>query len=841
MCKPRRSFLSFLILWWIFVLSHSSEPSQESFPREFDFRYTSYEELTEQASIFNHENLIGFTQLTLDKENDQLLVGARDSIFRLSLDNLDLLEYAEFRAEHQKSCIDKGQSESSCHNYIRVLLLHNYTKTDSTSEFDNAVFVCGTNAFSPICQWRPANNLSRIIEASSGVGKSPHDPGQNSTTIITTDGDIYGATNIGTGDRDPAIYRSNGPKSKELRTAQANSKWLNEPDFVSSYEIGDLVYFFFREVAVEYINCGKRIYSRVARLCKSDQGGIFENIWTTYFKSRLNCSLPGQYPFYYDEIQGTFLLEDGTEKYLYAVFNTPMNSIAGSAVCVYNIKALEKSFAGPFKYQESPRSAWERHEQPDNGQKPLTQCPEKKDQSKRSNDKHTMDESRYQMMDDAVQPESLFPFVHADNERWTHVVVDNVKGKQGQYKVVFVATADGKIRKLTTLLSPKSNETCLIEEIKIVPNGDHKPVKAMRISPEEMAIYISTQYNVIKVPVHRCSRFENSDLCLSANDPYCGWNEYTSECTPAPSGQPEVHFWSQSMTGCPFVPHPVNGGWSDWSGWELCSQVGGDATAGECLCRSRSCDNPKPYYGGQPCVGASVEVTNCTAHGQWTEWTSWSACSQTCGSMATRQRHRYCSNPPPRFGGRDCIGLDFEEDYCQGHPPCPLPPVKGNWKMWADWSECSANCNGGIQTRRRSCIEPPPPVDSIPCVGNTQEWRMCNTQICEMLNQMTPWTPWVATNHTKGGYFEERFRFMCQAKVPSQTMIQSKHIKTQARFCFDGGQCHDSGELSSGIDTHSPIDRVLRRYCKHRRRLFRGYCKCRTLGIFLVCQKCGYG
>lgn len=833
--------MPFIVLLGIFIVCQTSESTKETFPREFDFRYTSYKDLVEQVSIFNHTDIVGFTELTLDEKHDQLLVGARDSIFRLSLDNLDLIEHAEFEAEGLESCINKGQMESSCRNYIRVLLLHNYTQIDPNTDVDHAVFICGTNAFSPSCTWRPVNNISHIIHKSSGIGKCPYDPYQNSTAIITVDGNIYGALNIGPGDRDPAIYRSNGPKSKDLRTPQANSKWLNEPDFVSSYEIGDLVYFFFREVAVEYINCGKRIYSRVARLCKNDPGGIFENTWTTFFKSRLNCSLPGKYPFYFDELQGTFLLEDGTEKYIYAVFNTPMNSIAGSAVCVYNITALEKSFAGPFKYQENPRSAWERHEQPDNGQKPLTQCPEKKDQSKRSNDNHNMDESKYQLMDSAVQPETLVPLVHASNERWTHVVVDNVEGKHGFYKVVFVATADGKIRKLTTLSLPKFNETCLIEEIKIVPNGDHKPIKAMRISSKEMALYISTQHNIIKVPVHRCSRFENRDLCLNANDPYCGWSDNIKECTTAPSGQPEVHYWSQSMSACPFVPHAVDGGWSQWAEWNSCAQVGGDFTAGECQCRSRSCDNPKPYYGGQSCLGASVEVTNCTAHGQWTEWTSWSACSQTCGSIATRQRHRYCSNPPPRFGGRDCIGPDSEEDYCQGHPPCPLPPVRGNWTLWSDWTECSAQCNGGIQNRRRSCIEPPAPVDSIPCVGNTQEWRMCNTQICGMLEQMTPWTPWVATNHTKGGFFEERFRFVCKAKVPSQTMIQSKHIKTQARFCFEGGQCHDSGELKSGIDTNSPIDRVLRRYCKHRRRLFRGYCKCRTLGIFLVCQKCGYG
>ncbi len=41
-----------------------------------------------------------------------------------------------------------------------------------------------------------------------------------------------------------------------------------EPNFVGSFDIGDYVYFFFRESAVEYINCGKNIYSRVARVCK---------------------------------------------------------------------------------------------------------------------------------------------------------------------------------------------------------------------------------------------------------------------------------------------------------------------------------------------------------------------------------------------------------------------------------------------------------------------------------------------------------------------------------------------------------------------------------------------
>lgn len=43
--------------------------------------------------------------------------------------------------------------------------------------------------------------------------------------------------------------------------------------------------------------------------------------WTTFLKARLNCSLPGEYPFYFDEIQGMTYLPD--EQLIYATFTTP--------------------------------------------------------------------------------------------------------------------------------------------------------------------------------------------------------------------------------------------------------------------------------------------------------------------------------------------------------------------------------------------------------------------------------------------------------------------------------------------------------------------------------------
>lgn len=56
-----------------------------------------------------------------------------------------------------------------------------------------------------------------------------------------------------------------------------------EPNFVGSYEVGEYVMFFFRETAVQYINCGKNVYLRVACVCKKDTGSknILTQNWAT--------------------------------------------------------------------------------------------------------------------------------------------------------------------------------------------------------------------------------------------------------------------------------------------------------------------------------------------------------------------------------------------------------------------------------------------------------------------------------------------------------------------------------------------------------------------------------
>ncbi len=45
----------------------------------------------------------------------------------------------------------------------------------------------------------------------------------------------------------------------------------------------------------------------MAKVCKNDLGGAhkFKNKWTTFVKARINCSISGDMPFYFNEIQST--------------------------------------------------------------------------------------------------------------------------------------------------------------------------------------------------------------------------------------------------------------------------------------------------------------------------------------------------------------------------------------------------------------------------------------------------------------------------------------------------------------------------------------------------------
>ncbi|XP_061594740.1 hemicentin-1 [Cololabis saira] len=177
---------------------------------------------------------------------------------------------------------------------------------------------------------------------------------------------------------------------------------------------------------------------------------------------------------------------------------------------------------------------------------------------------------------------------------------------------------------------------------------------------------------------------------------------------------------------CMERPCPVNGKWSSWMSWGPCSLSCGGGTRQ----RTRLCASPAPLHGGRKCEGNDVHIDFCNSDacpisGNWGSWSSWGICSKTCNGGQMR-RYRTCDNPRPAYGGRACAGADAQMQRCST-ANCP---VDGNWGLWQSWGECSASCGGGERTRLRLCNSPSPSNGGRPCPGDSTQVSRCNPQAC---------------------------------------------------------------------------------------------------------------
>ena len=267
---------------------------------------------------------------------------------------------------------------------------------------------------------------------------------------------------------------------------------LAAPNFVSSFRYGEHVYFLFKEIAIEHINCGKTVYSRVARVCINDAGGptrALRDRWTSFAKARLNCSVPGEFPFAFDEIQSsTQVLSSAYQQaaplgqqthsaswsssglnpnnnnnhlrasdLIYAVFTTPQNSIGGSAICAFRMVDIEAAFEGPFKAQaEGPHSQWLAL-----AEARVPQAPSRPgrcvNDSRRLPDEQVSFMRDNPLMDRAVEPIWSQPLLTmaSINFRLTQLAVDAqvetwpANGAQlMRTDVIYAATDDGRVFKL---------------------------------------------------------------------------------------------------------------------------------------------------------------------------------------------------------------------------------------------------------------------------------------------------------------------------------------------------------------------------------------------------------
>ena len=510
-----------------------------------------YQKFTGNSSHEDHFKL-------LQQDGESLLVGARNIIYNISLSSLEENRRLEWFSpdEDVKLCRLKGKSEDDCHNYVRVM----------AKKSEDTLLVCGTNSFKPRCrEYLLHSNTGEfeVLKESSGEGLCPYDPHHNSTAIFAND-NLYVATVAQFSGADPLIYGSG------LRTEQFNPKHLNQPNFVNSLQSEDHVYFFFRETAVEYINCGKKIYSRVARVCTKDKGGPhkFRAHWTSFVKARLNCSIPGDFPFYFDEIQSTSNFVKGTyngrsHQMVYGIFTTPVNSLGASAVCAFKMDDIKAAFDGQFKGQEDSNSNWlpvanSKVPDPrpgkcvnDSRQLPETTLNFIKD--------HTlMDQSVNNFWGHPLFVQSSFKF------RFTQIAVDpqieTVSGKT--YDVLFIGTDDGRVLKVinAAAAAPSGHHLhnkvmpVIIEETTVFPNKLAISNLLVYHTFYEAKLLVVSSSEIQAIPLHKCqARASTCGSCVQLQDPYCAWDVSRQVCTSSRS-----RFWNRDN----FVQN-IEDGWDN--------------------------------------------------------------------------------------------------------------------------------------------------------------------------------------------------------------------------------------------------------------------------------------
>ncbi|BFZ08650.1 hypothetical protein BsWGS_11689 [Bradybaena similaris] len=254
---------------------------------------------------------------------------------------------------------------------------------------------------------------------------------------------------------------------------------------------------------------------------------------------------------------------------------------------------------------------------------------------------------------------------------------------------------------------------------------------------------------------------------------------------------------------CNKKPCPVDGHWSDWSDFSECSSSCGPGISK----RTRRCDSPLPQFGGKNCPGSELftkkcEVTKCPVDGAWSLWGTWSLCTATCGK-GLRERTRACDSPRPQFGGSECEGSAIQQEECYGGQHCP---VDGNWSPWTSTGFCRApRCGRGQQTRTRSCTNPASAYGGKPCIGQHTERVTCyNDHDCPKNGSWCEWKEWSACSSTCADEHSIRGRQrVCSCPAASNGGLDCQGDSFQVEDCGNLPTCNIPKETSQSTESAS--------------------------------------
>ncbi|XP_077372937.1 semaphorin-7A isoform X2 [Festucalex cinctus] len=438
------------------------------------------------------------TVLFHHEDSGEIYVGGTDFVFKLDLDRYQITQNISLEATREEPC-----QRDPCENVITVI-----------QKFGDILFVCGTNGHRPHC-WTVASSSANVTGHQDGTGISPFTYTQNSLSL-TVEGDLYAAASLDTDGSSLQFRRKSGRRANMWMY----DSWVSEPTFVSASWVKrkddpakEKIYIFFREKNSDHNPEADPWISRVARVCKTDEGGskrFFQNTWTSFLKARLVCGFPDE-SLYFNRLQDVYVqhAENWRDTRVYALFTSSWNA---TAVCVYSMETIEgifnnSTFKGYDKAVPEPRpGTCVRNSR----MLPLATVSVVRDHPEMSDWVHSV--------------HSTSPF-YVSNNNYTKIIVDRVQAAdQNMYNVLLLATDSGKIHKILE----SGSEPFIISQTEISSNST---IQSMKLDSKKKKLVLSFAEKIYVVDLLSCNEYNKSCAdCVLARDPYCSWT--TSGCAP---------------------------------------------------------------------------------------------------------------------------------------------------------------------------------------------------------------------------------------------------------------------------------------------------------------------
>jgi hypothetical protein len=193
------------------------------------------------------------------------------------------------------------------------------------------------------------------------------------------------------------------------------------------------------------------------------------------------------------------------------------------------------------------------------------------------------------------------------------------------------------------------------------------------------------------------------------------------------------------------------------------------------------CDN-KNAFTGEICAlekirgelyrleGTKTFITDCEV----SDWVD-EECSVTCGGGEQERTRTIIVHP---INGTQCPPLKMERS-------CNMEgcPVDCKLEEWGGWSDCSAECGGGVLTRSRGKLVEPM-NDGDPCEEQEEE-KICHGESCKQPCVLAPWSEWTMCSKVCNTGSRERTRAV---ETPATGLGFCQDVYSEERLEFE--QCN---------------------------------------------------